>query len=305
MNTTSRRTRHAILAVAVSAPVLLAPAAFAGPAAARRPSPGPRPPSPPSVQFEPSWRFGIGGQVDRTTAGQTWYGDSRVFHKEVPVNLVWHAGQRHRAPIAGYDLFLTRVQTEQVLDNTTATSYRMLHTDLLHPIAPHPGRLVDFLNPRFRLVATDPAGRTTTVETQRHPLYFEQENGTTYLKGRTVFPSAPRTGRGWRTVNGTEYDGGSALATSLRGAFVRIPVTAHEGGQWVALEMSTGPRLGVVEVRVDGHRVGTVDTYHAHRRERVLVAEYRLDAGDHLVTLVNLGVRNRQTVRLDGVFASD
>lgn len=301
--TTARRTRRALVAAAVSAPLVLAPAASAIASSARRPDPRP-PERAPTVQFEPSWRFRVGGQVDRTAAAQTWYGDSAVFHRQVPVELVWRAEHGRRTTATTYDLFHITFETKQVLDDSTATTYRMLHTDQAHPIAPHPGRLTDVLNPRFTLVATGAAGGTTTVLTQRHPLFSEQENGTTYLTGRSVFPAAPTAGPGWSTRSGDTYDAGAVLTTQRRGATLRIPVRTHDG-QWVALEMSTGPRLGVVEVRVDGHRVGVVDTYRATATPRVLVAQYRLTAGDHTLSLVNLGVHHRATVELDGVLASD
>jgi hypothetical protein len=287
----------------MSAPLVLAPVASATASTARRPDPRPVDRLP-TVQFEPSWRFQVGGQVDRTAAGQTWYGDSAVFHRQVPVELVWHAASVHRTPALTYDLFHITFETKQVLDDSTATSYRMLHTDQARPIAPHPGRLTDVLNPRFSLVATARSGGSTTVGTQRHPVFSEQENGTTYLTGRSVFPAAPTAGRAWTSRSGDAYDAGAVLTTRQRGATVRIPVTTH-ADQWVALEMTTGPQLGAVEVRVDGHRVGVVDTYRATTTPRVLVAQYRLDAGNHTVTLVNLGVHHRATVELDGVFASD
>jgi hypothetical protein len=306
MNARSTPSRHALVAAALSAPVLLAPVAVAAPAWAHQPSARPRP-SAPVVTVEPTWRFDIGAQVDRTAAKEQYHGDIRVFHQRVPVELAWRGYARQGARIAGYDLFQHHPSTTQLfplLKNSRATRYAFVHTDVAYP--PLGGAIGPRLHPRFRLVAKDTAGRTTVVDPiQRHPVFSEQENGTTYQNGRSVFPRAPRPDRGWYRQAGPQYDAGSVLVSRNRGATVSIPVKAHRGGQWIALEMTTGPGLGVAEVRVDGHRVGTVDTRSRTTRQRVLVAEYLIGAGNHTVTVTNLGTHRRSTIELDGVFASD
>ena len=69
--------------------------------------------------------------------------------------------------------------------------------------------------------------------------------------------------------------------------------------------MTTGPRLGKAEIRVDDHVVGTVDTFSGRTRARVLVGEYLVRSGNHTVTVTNLATRARPTIEIDGMFASD
>jgi len=305
MNTRSATSRRALLAAAMSAPVVIAPLVVTTPASAHEAA-RPRP-RPPVVTVEPTWRFQVGTQVDQTAPKQQYFGDLRVFHQKVPVRLVWHGYAQGHARIAGYDLFRHNPIHPGVLNpvllGTRATRYDYLHLDVAYPEV---GPIGPRLHPRFRLVARDTAGLKTVVDPiQRNPVFSEQEDGTTYQNGRSAFPRAPRADRAWHQRPGRSYDAGKVLTTDRRGATVRIPVSAHRGGQWFALEMTTGPRLGAVEVRVDGHRVGTVDTYSRTTRPRVLVAEYLVGAGRHTVTLTNLGTHHRSTVELDGVFASD
>jgi len=191
-----------------------------------------------------------------------------------------------------------------VLTDTRQTRYSTVHTDIQHAIGP----ITRELYPTYQVVATDRLGRTTVVDpVRRSPVSYEQENGTTYANGGgsgPVFTATPVAGRGWQTRHGDDYDGGSVLASTRRGAQVRIPVrTSHP--MRLALEMTTGPRMGAVEVLIDGHRAGVVDTGARTARPRVLVAQYRLEAGSHTVTLVNLASHHREAVQLDGVFVSD
>jgi hypothetical protein len=301
---TTRKSRRAVLAAAFCSPVVLAPLAVAAPASAQEPAGRPSP-RPPVVTAAPTWRFDIGSQVDRTSSSQKYYSDLRVFHQKVPVKLTWRGHAQGWARISGYDLFQYHVYTGRLvslLRNTRSTEYTYYHKDIAYP----PRIKVMGLHPTFRLVAKDTAGRTTVLDPiRRGPVFSEQENGTTYQNGRSVFPQAPQADRGWKRTSGSSYDAGSALVSSVKGSSVRIPVRAHSGGQWFALEMTTGPRLGSVEVRVDGRRVGHIDTSSRRTRHRVLVAEYFVKAGRHTVTLTNLGLAHRRTVELDGVFASD
>lgn len=304
--TTNRRTnRRTLLAAVAAAPLLLAPLAASTGASAQL-IPKPWPPESgraPVVTVEPSWRFQIGGQVDQTSATRRRSYDLSVFHQQVPVELVWSA--RSRVGIAGYDLYRHNPNGGsglfQLLSGTTQTRYQMNHTDAAHVFGPITRRL----HPTFKLVATDKAGRTTTVDPiRRSPVFSEQENGTTWY-GESVFPSDPKViHNSWLTRTGSDYDAGAVLVARYHGATLRIPVTTH-AGQWIALEMTTGPRLGTVEVRVDGHKVGLVNTYAATRTPRVLVAQYKMTKGEHTITLIDQGTGYRPSVELDGIFASD
>lgn len=298
---TARRTRRLLSATAVAAPLLAVP--FAAPVAATTSPSGPRP-APPELTVAPSWLFQVEGQVDQAAATRHNLRDLSVFHRQVPVTLAWQA--RSRVGIDHYDVFRDDGPgtPSYLVLRGRATSYRTSHTD----ISLASGHLGITLYPRFTVTAIDRLGQSTTVSAvRRGPVQYEQENGTTYTDragSSRVFTGKPVAGPGWRTVHGDDYDGGTVLATSRRGAQLRIPIRTYHAMQ-VALEMTTGPRLGRVEVRIDGHRVGVVDTWARATRARVLVAQYRLEAGAHTVTLVNLGARSNATVQLDGVFVSD
>ena len=304
--TSDRATRRSLLAAVATAPLLLAPLVVASSASAAL-IPKPWPPEgdrAPVVTVEPAWRFQIGAQVDQTAATRTDNYDLRVYHQRVPVELVWSA--RSRVGIAGYDLYRHDPKggdtLYQLLAGTTQTRYATSHTDASHVFGP----ITRELYPTFKLVATDNAGRSTTVDPiRRSPEFSEQENGTTWY-GESVFPTDPVVVRhSWQVRTGGDYDAGAVLVARSHGATLRIPVTAGHDGQWFALEMTTGPRLGRVEVRVDGHTVGLVDTHAATRTPRVLVAQYKVSQGAHTITLVDEGTGYRPSVELDGIFASD
>ena len=257
MNITSLR--RAALSAAVSVPtviatVVIAPAAVrsrgaASPASARNDR---RPPlsRPPVVVVDPTWRFQIGAQVDLTAPSQQRYGDLRVFHLKVPVRLQWSGRAQGHARIAGYDLYrhnpVHSGELNKVLSGTRATSYNFEHLDMAHPEA---GPIWPRLNPKFKLVATDTARKTTVVDpVVRHQVFSEQEDGKTYHNGRSVFPSLPWGRHAFQRRTGPQYDAGAVLASDRRGSALRFPVRAHRGGQWFALVMTTGPRLGKAEI---------------------------------------------------------
>jgi hypothetical protein len=295
------RTHRFLTATAVAAPLLAAPLAVPLSATAVPPRPQP---APPQVTMAPTWMFQVGGQVDKAAATRQNLRDLAVFHRQVPVAVAWHG--RGRAGIDHYDLFRDdgpNTPYYAVMLRTLRTSYPMLHTD----IHANFGHLNVVRDPGFKLFATDRFGRTTTVDSRRGPLHYEQENGSTFTdpRGTTqVFTAAPVAGHGWRTLHGTDFDGGTVLATTRHGAQVRIPIRTYHIMQ-AALEMTTGPRLGTVEVRIDGRHAGVVDTRSDVTKARVLVAQYRLTAGQHTITLVNLGLRSHAMVQFDGVFLSD
>jgi hypothetical protein len=298
---TTRRNHRVKSATAVTAPLLAVPLAV--PVSAVVVPAGHRP-APPQVTMAQSWMFQVGGQVDKAAATRQNLRDLTVFHRQVPVAVTWQG--RSRVGIDHYDLFRDDgpdTPSYIVTGPTHQTSYPTVHTDIHANV----GHLGITLNPGFRVIATDRLGQTTSVHSSRGPVQYEQENGTTYadLPGATrVFIAKPVAGPGWRTVCGAEYDGGTVLATTRHGAQIRIPVRTYHAMQ-VALEMTTGPRMGTVEVRIDGRHAGVVDTSSRTTRARVLVAQYRLAAGQHTITLVNLGVRSHAAVQFDGVFVSD
>lgn len=296
----TRRTRRLLSATAVVPAALAAP--FAVPLTA---SAAPAPPAPPELTVAQSWMFRVGCQVDKAAAIRQNSYDLSVFHQQVPVAVVWQG--RSRVGIDHYDLYRYNYQGSPivpVLTGTHRTSYPTVHTDVHGAFGP----ITRSLRPTFNVAATDRLGQVTRVDgNRRSPVEYEQENGTTYADGTggsRVFPAKPVAGPGWRTLRGGDYDGGTVLATSRRGAQIRIPINTYHTMQ-VALEMTTGPRLGSVEVRIDGRRAGTIDTSARTTRARVLVAQYQLEAGAHTVTLVNRGVGSHAMVQLDGVFVSD
>jgi hypothetical protein len=252
----------------------------------------------------PSWVFQVGGQVDRAASARRNPRDLTVFHRQVPVAVTWYG--RSRVGIDHYDVFRDDgpdTPSYAVMLRTHRTSYPTVHTD----VHTDTGHLDVALNPGFRVIATDRLGRSTAVDGRRGPLQYEQENGTTFTDRpgeRRVFTRAPLAGRGWYTLRGRDYDGGAVLATTRGGAQVRIPLRVSHVTQ-VALEMTTGPRLGTVQVRIDGRNAGLVRTWAPSTRARVLVAQYRLEAGPHTITLVNQGLRSHAMVQLDGIFVAD
>lgn len=307
MNTRSTSSRRALVAAALSAPLLLTVMVAAPASASARPAiPPPPVPEPLYVQFGTSWQFRVGAQADRAAAAPQYRGDTRVFHRAVPVALDW--GLRHGpwpADLAGFDLYRTSPAPARLLHRSQAMSYGTVITDQAYRLPGQPASVARTLHPQFRIVATDVLGRRQTDETRRDPVFYEQENGVTYQNGRTVFPSAPTASRAWSRTTGRDYDGGTVLTSTRRGATVTIPVRSHSYAQHFALEMSTGPRSGMADVLVDGKRIMTVDTYNARPRDRVLVAQFSVSTGDHVVSLVNAGVSRRPVVQLDGIFASD
>lgn len=287
----------------LAGPALAAPVALSAPAAATVSS-LPRP-VPPSLTVAPSWQFQVGAQVDRAAAAASGPYDLSVYHRQVPVALTWQGSAR--AGIDHYDLYRYSPvggALSRVLTHTRQTRYETTHNDIHHAFGP----VTRSLYATFKVVATDRFGRTAVADqVRRGPVSYEQENGTTYANGNgsaPVFTGKPVAGRGWQTQRGEAYDGGTVLASARQGAQIAIPLKISHSTQ-VALEMTTGPQLGAVEVRVDGRRVAVVDTWARTTRARVLVAQYRLEAGRHTVTLVNLGIRPRPTVQFDGVFVSD
>lgn len=287
-------------AALIASPLVLVPLAV--PATADAAVPARRPPcGPPVLEVAQSWLFRVGAQADKAAAARSGPFDVSANHRQVPVELAWQG--RSCVGIDHYDLYRYSPvgwTLQPVLTHTRQTRLATLHTDIHYAIGP----ITRELYATYKLVATDRLGRSTVVDqVRRSPVSYEQENGTTYANGG-VFTAKPVAGPGWRTQRGADFDGGTVLATSRRGAQVRIPVTTSHPMQ-LALEMTTGPRTGAVTVLIDGRRAGVVDTRATTARSRVLVAQYRLAAGRHTVTLVNLAPRHREVVQLDGVFVSD
>lgn len=313
MNAITTRTRRALVAAAVAVPVLLASVAAAAPASGRLPPSETPEPTPdlvqPVVHVELPWHFTVGAQVDRTAATERVPGqDISVFHQAVPVELTWSAwAQGEGRYITGYNFYRYDPQSgllDPVLTNTLRTSYQGLGIDYTRPL---PGPSALRLHLQYRLVAYSSNGQATVIDRiPLDPCYSEQENGTTYQDGRTVFPSAPTVVNGWHRRSGPAYDAGSVLTSNRPGATVKIPIKSWGRGQYFALEMTTGPRHGKVEVRLGDSStpLATIDTYSPTVRHRVLVAQFRFRGGNYDLTLVNVGTPHRPTVEFDGIFAS-
>ncbi|MFC0004006.1 N-acetylmuramoyl-L-alanine amidase [Micromonospora siamensis] len=109
--------------------------------------------------------------------------------------------------------------------------------------------------------------------------------------------TATRTGT-WSSRSSTSYLGGSALASTTKGAALKWTFTGRSFS-WI---VGMGPTSGQADLYVDGVKVRTLDTYLAYNSYRKAIYHQTWTAsGSHTVEVRVVGTAGRPTVITDGV----
>ncbi|GID19656.1 hypothetical protein Aab01nite_32460 [Paractinoplanes abujensis] len=136
----------------------------------------------------------------------------------------------------------------------------------------------------FTVRALDRAGNAASATVTRTPWVVSEV-------------SAQRRGA-WRALRNGGYLGGTAVASSTRGASASWTFS----GTSAALVFSQGPRAGRVGVFVDGRPQGMVDLHSASSApRRVVWSRSWPTGGEHTVRVVVEGTSGRPGVALDGL----
>ncbi|HZD18100.1 MAG TPA: hypothetical protein VE669_08160, partial [Actinomycetota bacterium] len=100
----------------------------------------------------------------------------------------------------------------------------------------------------------------------------------------------------WRVLEPRGRPGGRVASTGVAGANAELTFV----GTGLAWTTAVGPRHGLAEIRVDGRRVGSVDTY---AREPGLAVHriHGLAPGTHTIRIVVLG---RRAARAEGTIVA-
>jgi hypothetical protein len=144
---------------------------------------------------------------------------------------------RNSAGVTGYQVFVRRATFGKALP----TKWRLLRT----------------VTSRSAAIAMSP-GQSLVVAIR--PVASAGQS--TLLSAPSVAVSQPlgarsmRTSKGWKTLSKKSYFGGAALASTRRGASLRLPKTTRV--RQFALLAAVGKRAGTVNVFVGGRRVATV-----------------------------------------------
>lgn len=95
----------------------------------------------------------------------------------------------------------------------------------------------------------------------------------------------------WTRASLSGASGGKVSRATVAGRRATITVTAAG----LAVVSNTGPDRGIVEIRVDGARVATVDLYSATRRKARVVWAASLPSGQHALELRATGKQHARS----------
>jgi subtilisin family serine protease len=126
---------------------------------------------------------------------------------------------------------------------------------------------------RFRVRATDNLGRRSSWATRPTMRLILDEQG------------AARLHPTWARTGGADLTGGASRGTGVHGA----SATYHFTGSSIRLIGTTDTDHGKAVLYLDGHRLGTIDTYSATRRTCVVLYATSVRPGRHILRVVVTG----------------